>query len=1221
MNFTFKSDSYVSAGGKNLSHVQIRPEAQVPEGLFTDLQIGYLKHADILNTKKSSIPNFFQVVVERSAYSNLTKETIVGSLYDPAMGVPPMIGGLLIDDCYTCRRINQGRAECNLKELSCRQASCKGGHFGVIIFTKVKDYIRSEAKARGPQKPVKNYNKIFNPKEAPFTEAIRIASCVCNKCKTLILPKNFLENKNVLNTPELNRLALVEELTGRVGKAERACKCKTRDYVRTASREDGVLRYKEEGSKKIGGAAVTANEWYDTMHELEKSDSLKYLGYRELSDLDKCTLVGIPVPGIEMRPAKIINGAQVPHEYTMALSAIVEASNHWQEAIRRTKIYNSLGKNKFIGESRLRKVETKIAELEEEKANLLNDRTRDERELKDLNVRLGRSKDRMLLLKKIKVKFAEEWPGEGMVTFANPNNEDQMMRGLYSAVKKYADLVGSKFLTKKGIIRGEVNAKRSDFTARAVITPSSYRLDVVEVPEYIATTCGIQDTVTEANIAQYRVMLNQRKINHILSYRGGVYYPVYVTPHNIAAGLCRIQVGDKITRWLMDGDVALVNRQPSLHPGNMYAFYVKIVPHSTIGLPFPVTTPFAGDFDGDTVAITFPQSLEAREEAIRIAHSKKNVIGVRTGAPIMGVIYNALKSIYVMTSMEKLLPKAVFYDALVHIQIDENVFSAPGESTGGVPDIMDFKARCNAHGIHPLSGKALFSYLLPRDFNYPPDGKPNSRGVLIRNGILVKGAIKKQEISANIPGTIIHYLQAHYGWEAASRFIESGSLLGEYFSQHFASAMPASDCLGIDCDVTRAFVSSESEKLLAQIRELGPEPTDPYELELYNTKLSRLHQKISVINQNLYNKFAKESSKEEWKNYYAQIRSAYEKVTLATRDGDIRYVRQDESTRATLDGLVKKLQIRRLDFELVQRGLEEDTLSEDDRRQLVRDLRRVHKERDVTTDEANALISVINRKTPYRPVTGEILAKVEAATPDYPAIIQAIYNGETLTPKLHEQLKQLQLLIAQEYERLSNMDELTYNQFYLNIQAGTKGSEQEFGEMVGIVGQLSTSETLLAKDMSGGTRCSVMFRVDDPDPVSRGYIASNYVTGVTGDEKFQMLILQREAAAKGVNATPDAGVIEKELANSIGKYRTELGAITSETDHLLQLLAGDDGLGVYKSIEVNGVQLPFDPRVLVNILNAEKGWVKLPDGKWYRQHKVQKEVNGKIQEKVYYVKV
>lgn len=1199
MDSTHNSSSYVRTNTRNLSR-QKEPELKEPEeGMLLNLKISYLKHDDILNGPNSSIPNFFRVTVERKELSGLTEDTIVKSLYDPALGIPPMVGGLSIGECSTCQ-----------------SRTCTGGHFGVILFTNQSKQNFKGSETQAIQKPAKRHNKIFNPNDAPFKEAVRIASCMCNTCGTLILSEKYLESKNVLNTPEINRLALVEVLTAKTQVRDRQCKCKTRDYEKKASRNDGQILYKE--SPSTTSKSISAMDWYDTVEKLAISGDLKYLGYKKLTDLDKCTLVGVPVPGIEMRLPKMIDGNQSPHEYSQQLSVIVDCANKWKQEIRRNKIFNKLKdfSLNYIGEKALTKALNTVNTLNNEKASEQGKGSQRKGKGKSptLDEQISLAILQVAFLRKLSAELGSEWV-EGEVEFQTAGKENTYMKELYKAVKLYSDTVGSKFLSKEGIMRGEVNAKRSDFSARAVITPSSYRLDVVEVPEKLAHKCGIQDDVTEANLAKYRIMLGQRRINHIVSYRNGKPFPINVTLTSISLGRCQIQIGDRITRWLMDGDVALVGRQPSLHPGNMYAFYVKIVDRSTIGLPFPVTVPFAGDFDGDTVSISFPQSPEARAEAIDLAHSRKNIIGVRSGAPIMGIIYNALKSINVMTTIEAPIEKSIFFDALTLIEM--NPASIPNAmSTGAVPDIERFQARCLAHGIHPFSGKALFSYLLPENFNYPANGKPSSRGVLIINGILVRGSIQKQEISANVQGTIVHYIQVHYGWEAAASFIERGSILGEYFSGVFPAAMSALDCLGENCIESEQMIRDELQGIKSKLKELGPEPTDAYDLDRYNSKLSDVLQRTNLVNQNLYKNFAKSEGKKEWREKYLKVKGLYEKLLTSIREESFK---GDKEKRDLLLSLVKNNGSQGDSFDqIVEKVVSDEALSDRDFSVVMFRLKR-NRDVNITLAEYDTLKHALkNPDSTDKSIVLKIMEKINPSTRRLQGVVDSLYNGEEVNS---DDILKLMSTLALSYDVLLKMnDEAVYNQFYLGIESGTKGSAQEFGEMIGIIGQLSTTDTLFTKDTSHGTRCSTAFRVDDEDPTSRGFISSNYVTGLTANEKFKASIPQRMAAGYAVGATRDSGVIEQELANSIGKYRTEINAMTSETSHVLQLLAGEDGLGVYKSIEVNGVQLPFDPRTLVSFVNNQLGWTKLADGNWYHRHSVFTEVNGKRQEKVYYVK-
>ena len=67
--------------------------------------------------------------------------------------------------------------------------------------------------------------------------------------------------------------------------------------------------------------------------------------------------------------------------------------------------------------------------------------------------------------------------------------------------------------------------------------------------------------------------------------------------------LCLAQV----ERHLMNGDLVLFNRQPSLHKMSMMGHKVHILPYSTFRLNLSVTTPYNADFDGDEMNMHVPQ--------------------------------------------------------------------------------------------------------------------------------------------------------------------------------------------------------------------------------------------------------------------------------------------------------------------------------------------------------------------------------------------------------------------------------------------------------------------------------------------------------------------------------------------------------------------------------------------------------------------------------------
>src|SRR3972149_4210166 len=70
-----------------------------------------------------------------------------------------------------------------------------------------------------------------------------------------------------------------------------------------------------------------------------------------------------------------------------------------------------------------------------------------------------------------------------------------------------------------------------------------------------------------------------------------------------------------VERHLTDGDIAIFNRQPSLHRMSIMAHYVKVLPHKTFRLHLTVCPPYNADFDGDEMNLHIPQSKETQTEA------------------------------------------------------------------------------------------------------------------------------------------------------------------------------------------------------------------------------------------------------------------------------------------------------------------------------------------------------------------------------------------------------------------------------------------------------------------------------------------------------------------------------------------------------------------------------------------------------------------------------
>jgi DNA-directed RNA polymerase beta' subunit len=155
----------------------------------------------------------------------------------------------------------------------------------------------------------------------------------------------------------------------------------------------------------------------------------------------------------------------------------------------------------------------------------------------------------------------------------------------------------SRFGTKAGRVRGNLMGKRVDFSARSVITPdANIDLDELGVPLEIATNLTFPETVNVYNrerLLSYvrngpdaypgakSVFMKREKSNFSLRY--------------INRETIDLREGDIVHRHLIDGDIVLFNRQPSLHKASMMAHRVRVLPYSTFRLNVSATRPYNAD--------------------------------------------------------------------------------------------------------------------------------------------------------------------------------------------------------------------------------------------------------------------------------------------------------------------------------------------------------------------------------------------------------------------------------------------------------------------------------------------------------------------------------------------------------------------------------------------------------------------------------------------------
>ena len=184
------------------------------------------------------------------------------------------------------------------------------------------------------------------------------------------------------------------------------------------------------------------------------------------------------------------------------------------------------------------------------------------------------------------------------------------------APKKYTRGFVQRLKGKQGRFRGNLSGKRVDFSSRTVISPDpNLRIEEVGVPIHIAKILTYPEKVNPANIELMRkLVVNGTEAhpgaNFVESKRkDGQIVRKYLKYGDRLKSAEFLRNGDIVERHMMDGDVVLFNRQPSLHRISIMSHKAKIMENRTFRFNECVCTPYNADFDGDEMNLHLPQVI------------------------------------------------------------------------------------------------------------------------------------------------------------------------------------------------------------------------------------------------------------------------------------------------------------------------------------------------------------------------------------------------------------------------------------------------------------------------------------------------------------------------------------------------------------------------------------------------------------------------------------
>jgi DNA-directed RNA polymerase subunit A' len=329
---------------------------------------------------------------------------------------------------------------------------------------------------------------------------------------------------------------------------------------------------------------------------------------------------------------------------------------------------------------------------------------------------------------------------------------------------------------KEGRFRGSVLGKRVNYSARSVIAPDSFlRLDEVGVPVRIAKEITYPESVTEFNIERLKKLVKNFKdypgANYVVTPDGIKRKITESTVENIAEELAP---GYIVERHIMNDDIILFNRQPSLHRLSIMGHRVRVLPYNTLGINPPCTLPYGADFDGDEMNIHILQNEEAVSEADMLINIKENIVSPRHGQPLIGAAQDFISGCVILTSKNSVFDKGFTEFLLTSVGIEKDLDK------------------------EKYAGREIFSMILPSDLNFDSPSstynytKDDDAYIRIKNGKLESGVIDSASIGRE-NGSMLQFLFVRYGADTTAKFIDKAFRLSLMVLLHFGISINLRD--------------------------------------------------------------------------------------------------------------------------------------------------------------------------------------------------------------------------------------------------------------------------------------------------------------------------------------------------------------------------------------------------------------------------------------------
>ncbi|TRY91177.1 hypothetical protein DNTS_006106 [Danionella cerebrum] len=251
-----------------------------------------------------------------------------------------------------------------------------------------------------------------------------------------------------------------------------------------------------------------------------------------------------------------------------------------------------------------------------------------------------------------------------------------------------------------------------------------------------------------------------------------------------------------VNRHIKNGDVLLLNRQPTLHRPSIQAHCARILPgEKVLRLHYANCKAYNADFDGDEMNAHFPQSELGRAEAYNLVSTDHQYLGPKDGKPLAGLIQDHMVSGTSMTIRGCFFTQDQ-YTTLVYMGLTDKIGRVKllppalirpvalwtGKqvvSTLLLNVIPENNIPLNLTGKAKIPGKAWVKEPPAVVPGYNPETMCESQ-VVIRQGELLTGVLDKAHYGSSGYG-LVHCCYELYGGETSGKLL---SCLGRLFTAY-----------------------------------------------------------------------------------------------------------------------------------------------------------------------------------------------------------------------------------------------------------------------------------------------------------------------------------------------------------------------------------------------------------------------------------------------------